>query len=65
MNAVQNFLATYPFAQTALEILALTVPPAFFLAFAGLGLFGAAAQSKGARQRRKKAAHPHCRRNAG
>lgn len=53
MNAVQNFLATYPFAQTALEILALTVPPAFFLAFAGLGLFGAAAQSKGARQRRK------------
>lgn len=53
MNAVQNFLATYPFAQTALEILALTVPPAVFLAFAGLGLFGAATQIRGARQRRK------------
>ena len=53
MNAVQAFLATYPFLQTALDILALTVPPAFFLAFAGLGLFSAAAQARGARQRRK------------
>lgn len=53
MNAVQTFLATYPLAQTALDILALTVPPAVFLALAGLGLFGAAAQRRGTRQRRK------------
>lgn len=53
MNAVQNFLATYPLVQTALDILALTVPPAVFLAFAGIGLFGAASQGRGTRQRRK------------
>lgn len=53
MNAVQTFLATSPLVQTVLDILALTVPPAVFLALAGLGIFGAAAQIRGTARRRK------------
>lgn len=53
MNAVQTFLATSPLVQTVLDILSLTVPPSAFLALAGLGIFGAAAQIRGTAQRRK------------